>query len=60
MRTQLDCIVLPIESKDFPAKATRPFYSVLSKTKIKQSFGLQIPHWQQSLSKAIKKLSEKH
>ena len=57
---QSDCKVIPIDSKDFPAKAARPFYSVLSKTKIKENFGLQIPQWQESLSVAIKKLSEKH
>ncbi len=58
--TQSKCKVLPIESKDFPAKAARPYYSVLSKTKIKESFGLRIPQWQESLTKAVKKLSEKH
>ena len=56
--SQLDCEVQPIESKDFPAKASRPFYSVLNKTKIKSRFDLQIPHWQDSLKKSIKKLSD--
>ena len=56
--SNLNCDVQPIESKDFPAKANRPFYSVLNKTKIKARFDLQIPHWQESLQKAIKKLSE--
>lgn len=59
VESQSNCKVLPIESKDFPAKATRPFYSVLNKTKIKESFGLHIPYWRESLSKAIEKLSKK-
>ena len=45
-----DCKVSPIEGKDFPAKAPRPHYSVLNKKKIKDSFGISIPHWEESLS----------
>ncbi len=53
-----DCKVYPIESKDFPAKANRPFYSVLSKTKIKSDFNINIPYWPDSLKVAIQKIKK--
>lgn len=43
--------IIPIATKDFPTLAQRPFYSVLDKTKIKTTFKLNIPHWQDSLKK---------
>ena len=46
---ELDCEVNAIESKDFPAKANRPFYSVLNKEKIKNDFNISIPYWLDSL-----------
>lgn len=49
------CKVNPIESKDYPAKAPRPSYSVLNKAKIKSIFGIEIPHWEQSLRECISK-----
>lgn len=45
----LSCRVLPIESKDYPAKAARPPYSVLNKTKIKSTYTYIISHWEASL-----------
>lgn len=45
----LQCRIIPIESKDFPTPAKRPFYSVLSKYKIKQNYTINIPHWHASL-----------
>lgn len=53
-----DCKVMPIESKDFPAKANRPFYSVLSKTKIKKDFNIEIPYWKDSLKVVLDKLKD--
>jgi len=53
----LNCKVNPIESKDFPAKANRPFYSVLNKAKIKNDFNIEIPYWLDSLKMAINKLN---
>lgn len=50
---QIHCNVKPIESKDFPAKVTRPHYSVLNKAKIKSTYGIQIPHWEESLIKCV-------
>jgi dTDP-4-dehydrorhamnose reductase len=53
-----DCKVLPIPTKDFPTLANRPAYSILSKVKIKETFGLEIPHWRDSLRGVIKQLSD--
>ena len=49
----LDCEVKPILSKDFPAKAKRPEYSVLDKSLIKQELGIKIPHWEDSLKEML-------
>ena len=48
--------LLPIETRDFPTPARRPPFSVLNKTKIKAQFGLDIPHWQDSLKKCLSEL----
>jgi len=48
------CRVVPIESKDYPTPAKRPFYSVLNKAKIKKRFGLAIPHWKDALLEMLK------
>ncbi len=50
----LACKVKPISSSAYPTKATRPFYSVLSKEKIKNVFNIEIPHWKESLVKCLK------
>lgn len=47
------CKVRPLHTADYPVKAPRPCYSVLDKTKIKDIFGLEIPHWEESLTKCI-------
>lgn len=49
----ITCNVKPIESKDFPAKVTRPHYSVLNKAKIKSVYSIEIPYWEDSLEKCI-------
>lgn len=54
--SNLKCEVLPILSKDYPTKATRPHFSVLDKTKIKTTFGIKIAHWKQGLTKCIREL----
>lgn len=51
------CKVSPLHSAEFPAKAPRPAYSVLDKTKIKNMFGIEIPHWEKSLAECIEKLN---
>ncbi len=53
----LDCKVVPIESKDYPVKTKRPFYSVLNKSKIKNHFGIQIPYWRNSLKKCLEEIN---
>ena len=50
------CHVLPIESKDYPAKAARPHFSVLNKAKIKTTYRISIPHWEASLRTCIARL----
>lgn len=50
------CNVLPVGSEEYPTKAKRPHYSVLHKGKIKEHWGLQIPHWQDSLEKMLVKM----
>lgn len=52
----LECAITPIETKDYPLPAPRPFYSILNKRKIKDTFQLQIPYWRESLKKYISKL----
>lgn len=52
----IDCRVLPIETKDYPTKAVRPPYSVLNKKKIKTTYGITIPHWEESLRLCMEKL----
>jgi len=49
----ITCDVRPIESKDYPARTPRPHYSVLNKAKIKATYGITIPHWEESLVKCI-------
>lgn len=48
--TGLSCKVCPIESRDYPTKAVRPFFSVLNKKKIKNDFGLKIRYWRNALT----------
>ncbi len=54
--TQKNCRVVPIRSAAFKTSAIRPPYSVLDKAKIKQTFGLEIPYWRDSLENCLKKL----
>lgn len=54
----LPCRVLPIESHEYPTPVRRPPYSVLNKRKIKNAWGLEIPHWRQSLLKMLEELRE--
>ena len=49
----ITCNVQPIETKDYPARTPRPHYSVLNKVKIKSTYGIVIPHWEESLVRCI-------
>lgn len=55
IRNQLgnQCEIQPCHSDEFPSKVTRPHYSVLDKTKIKDTFGVNIPYWKDSLKICI-------
>ena len=55
--SNIDCKVIPIETKDYPTQAIRPLYSVLDKSKITSDFKVMIPHWRDSLSNCIKKIN---
>ena len=51
-----DCDIQPCHSNEFPSPVKRPAYSVLDKTKIKETFGIKIPYWTDSLKKCITNL----
>lgn len=55
---QTECDIQPCHSNEFPSPVTRPSFSVLDKTKIKETFGIQIPYWTDSLKICIKNLKK--
>jgi dTDP-4-dehydrorhamnose reductase len=55
-KADLKCLVKPIETKDYPLPAKRPSYSVLNKAKIKETFGIQIPHWTDGLERCFREM----
>ena len=52
------CDIQPCHSDEFPSKVKRPHFSVLDKTKIKETFGVNVPYWKDSLKKCIKELAK--
>ena len=50
------CHVRPLHTSEYPTPANRPHYSVLDKTKIKQTYNLEVPYWEESLAECIAKL----
>ena len=54
-----ECIINPIETKEYPTPAQRPHYSLLNKSKIKKEFNLIIPYWKDSLKECLELLKEK-
>ena len=50
------CHVRPLHTAEYPTPAHRPHYSVLDKTKIKQTYGIEIPYWEESLEVCVRKL----
>ena len=50
------CNIQPCHSDEFPSKVKRPHFSVLDKTKIKDTFGIEVPYWEDSLKKCIREL----
>ncbi|MEA1916536.1 MAG: dTDP-4-dehydrorhamnose reductase [Campylobacterota bacterium] len=53
------CKVNPIETYQYPTPATRPYYSLLNKAKVKKEFDIEIPYWKDSLSDCLKILGER-
>lgn len=51
-----DCKVRPLHTAEYPTPANRPHYSVLDKTKIKQTYQMEVPYWEESLRECIEKL----
>lgn len=51
------CNILPCHSDEFPSKVKRPHFSVLDKTKIKETFHLEIPYWKDSLKRCMEILN---
>lgn len=47
------CDIYPCHSNEYPVKVKRPHFSVLDKTRFKQTFGLSVPYWKDSLRKCI-------
>jgi len=56
--SNIECELVPIETKDYKTLAQRPSYSVLNKRKIKEVFNIDILYWKNSLSKCIKLIYE--
>lgn len=54
-----DCDVQPCHSDEFPSQVKRPAFSVLDKTKVKETFGIRIPYWTDSLKVCMNNLMNK-
>jgi dTDP-4-dehydrorhamnose reductase len=52
------CHVKPLHTAEYPTPANRPAYSVLDKTKIKKTFGVEVPYWEESLEECVHRLME--
>ncbi len=52
----IECSVNPIETKDYPTAALRPYYSLFNKSKIKETFGVEIPYWKDTLKVCLSKI----
>lgn len=52
------CDIQPCHSNEFPSPVVRPAYSVLDKTKIKETFGVAVPYWTDSLKQCLRNLGE--
>lgn len=50
------CHVKPLHTAEYPTPAARPHYSVLDKTKIKNTYGIEIPYWEDSLKECVEQL----
>ena len=55
--SNIKCKIEPLETKQYVTRATRPPYSVLNKNKIKNEFGISIPHWMDGLRRCIRHIA---
>lgn len=55
---QTSCDIQPCHSNEFPSPVKRPAFSVLDKTKVKETFGISVPYWTSSLKVCLKNLCE--
>lgn len=53
-----NCCVRPLHTAEYPTAAARPHYSVLDKTKVKQTYGIEVPYWEESLRECINLLGQ--
>lgn len=53
-----NCDIRPCHSEEFPSPVKRPAYSVLDKTKVKETFGISVPYWTDSLKKCINNIKK--
>lgn len=51
-----DVKVTPIPTEDYPTPASRPSYSILDRTRIKATYGIEIPHWEEALADCLRQL----
>ncbi len=52
--------VTPIPTEDYPTPASRPSYSILDRSRIKATYGVEIPHWEESLADCIATLDSQN
>lgn len=52
------CRVKPLHTEEYPTPAARPHYSILDKTKIKETYGIEIPYWEEALAECIQILEK--
>ena len=56
--SNIECKVNPIDTEEYPTPAKRPFYSLLSKSKIKKDYNLKIPYWRDSLKECLAEITK--
>lgn len=52
--------VIPIPTEDYPTQASRPSYSILDRSRIKATYGVEIPHWEEALNDCIQLIVNKN
>jgi dTDP-4-dehydrorhamnose reductase len=55
----IECDIQPCHSDEFPSPVKRPAYSVLDKKKIKETFGVKVPYWTDSLKVCLGNIGKK-